>query len=56
MRCAAPSSRVAMSSSRAAVYGGAYSVGDAYEFSMYDGTNLALTQNVIVVARQCCTA
>ena len=33
-----------------AVYGGAYIFGDGYEFGLYDPTNLAKTQNVIVVA------
>jgi len=32
------------------IYGGGYTFGDAYEFSIYDGTNLALNENVIVVA------
>jgi hypothetical protein len=33
------------------VYGGGYTFGDGWEFTLYDGTNLALNENVIVVAR-----
>jgi hypothetical protein len=30
--------------------GGGYVFGDAHEFTLYDGTNLAINENVIVVA------
>jgi hypothetical protein len=37
-----------------AVFGGAYIFGDAEEFGFYDGSNLATSQNVIVVAGAAC--
>lgn len=33
-----------------AVYGGGYTFGDGFEFTLYDGTHMALNENVIVVA------